>query len=98
MDHQSGDNGRSDDSRRNWQRRRQRRRRRLQSQFQDSRRHRPDPPPNPDEWQPDPTWKYILKTMWDNPLLLVMVAIMIAIVLYILFPPSWAPDLLGILL
>jgi len=72
-----------------WERRRKRRRQRLRDQFQDSRR-RHDPPPNPEEWEPDPTWKHILKTMWDNPMTLVLVAIMIAVVWYILFPPQFA--------
>lgn len=85
MDHQAGSDGDHQPRRSS----RNRRRRRLRSQFENSRRRRHDPPPDPEQWEPDPTWKHILRTLWDNPMLLVLVAIMIAVVLYILFPPSW---------
>ena len=70
-----------------WKRRRQRRRQRLHSNFRQSRRPH-EPPPDPEDWEPDPLWKYIAQTAWENPVILMLIAILIAIVLYILFPPA----------
>ncbi len=70
-----------------WKRRRQRRRQRLHKQFRQSRRPH-EPPPDPEDWEPDPLWKYIAQTAWENPVILMLIAILIAIVLYILFPPA----------
>ena len=80
---ENGDHGQS-----GWERRRNRRRQRLNESFEKSRRRRHEPPPDPDGWKPEPTWKHVWQTLWDNPLGLLVVAIMIAIVLYILFPPA----------
>ena len=77
-----GDDGRSD-----WQRRRERRRKRLRAQFDRSRR-RHEPPPDPDHWEPPSTLRHIWQTLWDNPMGLLVLAIMVAILLYILFPPA----------
>lgn len=84
----------SDDASNGWKRRRNRRRRRLRDRFESSRR-RHEPPPDPDQWQPEPTWKHILQTLWDNPMALVLLAIMIAVLLYLLFPPEYSSDLVA---
>lgn len=69
-----------------FERRRQRRRRRLHRQFQRSRRHH-EPPPDPDDFEFEPTWRVVLKTLWDNPTSLVLIALLIALILYVFFSP-----------
>ncbi len=76
------------DGQKGWERRQKERRQRLHSEFEKSRRRRHEPPPDPDQWKPPSTLKHIWQTLWDNPLGLMVVAILIAIVLYILFPPA----------
>ena len=71
-----------------WRDDRNQRRERLHQQFERSRRPH-EPPPDPDHWEPQPAWRAIWQTLWDNPLLLLVVAIVVAVVIYFLFPPAW---------
>ena len=77
-----------DDKRQRWREKQDQRRERLREDFQRSRQPRHEPPNDPEEWTPQPWWKHSWQMLWDNPLGLLAVAIAVAIVLYILFPPS----------
>ena len=69
-----------------FERRRRRRRERLHRQFKRSRRHH-EPPPDPDDFEFESTWKVVLKTLWDNPTSLVLIALLIALIFYVFFSP-----------
>ncbi len=72
--------------RQDFERRRRRRRERLHRRFRQSRNYH-EPPPDPEEFEFEPTWRLVLRTLWDNPLSLVLIAMLVALVLYVFFSP-----------
>ena len=78
----------SEPSSEGFEERQERRRRRLRSAYEDSRRprFRHEPPPDPEEWEPQPWWKHSLQVLLETPAGLMLLILLIALVLWLLLP------------